>query len=221
MTEELLSAAFLFRYSLPVKHRAELSKPGTSGLKLPEAYALPTLRDLSSRPANFGELRVAWNAAGLGFSLTVRGKQTPTRSSPTQLNTSDSLLLWIDTRNTQNIHRASRFCHQFIALPGNGRGEKSAAHLQQLTIARAREEAPLAATVDLAAWSRLHDDGYQLDVWLGADALQGYDPESSPKLGFFYQIRDRELGDQTLSVDAEFPFDHDPSLWVTLELHPA
>ena len=31
--------------------------------------------------------------------------------------------VWIDTRNTQNIHRAGRFCHRFAFLPVGAGGK--------------------------------------------------------------------------------------------------
>ena len=34
----------------------------------------------------------------------------------------------------------------------------------------------------------------------------------------FYSVRDFELGDDNLSLDSNFPFWEDPSLWVSLEL---
>ena len=61
-------------------------------------------------------------------------------------------------------------------------------------------------------------DGYLLEAWIGAEALSGFEPESNPRLGFYYCLRDAELGEQFLAVGREFPFAHDPSLWATLEL---
>ncbi len=54
--------------------------------------------------------------------------------------------------------------------------------------------------------------------WTPAECLQGYDRDSNPLLGFYYAVKDAELGEQFLTVGREFPFDHDPSLWSTLEL---
>ena len=48
--------------------------------------------------------------------------------------------------------------------------------------------------------------------------LNGYDPEQNPRLGVYYAVRDAELGEQVLSVGADFPFSEDPSLWGVLEL---
>jgi hypothetical protein len=48
--------------------------------------------------------------------------------------------------------------------------------------------------------------------------LNGFDPEQNPRLGFYYAIRDSELGEQVLSVGSDFPYWEDPSLWSVLQL---
>ena len=88
----------------------------------------------------------------------------------------------------------------------------------QLPITRARGDAPLADPKQILTAVETITDGYRLEVWLSAEVLSGYDPAASSRLGFYYAVRDSELGDQFLSVGPEFPFAHDPSLWCTLEL---
>jgi hypothetical protein len=70
----------------------------------------------------------------------------------------------------------------------------------------------------LQSVSRATRSGYELEIWIPAECLQGYDRDSNPMLGFYYAVKDAELGEQFLTVGREFPFDHDPSLWSTLEL---
>jgi hypothetical protein len=60
--------------------------------------------------------------------------------------------------------------------------------------------------------------GYILEGFLPAAVLNGFDPEQNPRLGVFYAVQDRELGEQTLGAGSEFPFAEDPSLWSVLEL---
>ena len=60
--------------------------------------------------------------------------------------------------------------------------------------------------------------GYRLELFLPAAALTGFDPEEHPRLGVCYAVRDSELGDQFLSVNGDFPYMDDPSLWDVLEL---
>jgi hypothetical protein len=208
---------FLFRFLVSVCRQEGLPRRGTHLLNLPSECALPDFGDLDdARP--FGQLRAAWNPAGIGFSLHVAGKKMPFTCDLREPSDADGLQIWIDTRSTQTIHRASRFCHHFCFLPSGAgrRGDEPAA--LQLPIALAREDAPRAKPESLqVACTRSHD-GYVLEAWIAAAALQGFEPESNPRLGFYYSVRDAELGEQFLTAGRELPFAHDPSLWSTLEL---
>ncbi len=208
---------FLFRYSIPVRYVARLPKKGRTLLDLPAECALPSFGELDEqRP--FEQLRAAWNAGGLGFSLSVTGKKMPFSCDLDAPADSDGLQLWIDTRNTQSIHRASRFCHHFCILPAGAGTKRDRPTAVQLPIARAREETPLANPDDVRVAVERRRKGYRLEAWLPGEALGGFDPDANPLLGFYYFVRDAELGEQFLSVGQEFPFAHDPSLWSTLEL---
>lgn len=214
---------FLFRFSFPVQRCGELPKRGKRLLGLSEDFVLSGLGDLQGvRP--FGEVRAAWNDNGLGLSAHVRGKRHPPTADERMPTMPDGFQVWIDTRNTQSIHRASRYCHHFSFAPTGGGRDGEHPFGVQLPIAQARESTPLAAKGSLLVSSELLSDGYRIEIWLRRDQLQGFDPAADreagtpTKLGFFYEIRDSELGDQTLSVDASFPFTFDPSLWSTLEL---
>jgi hypothetical protein len=216
---------FLFRFSFPVRE-VEPSGAQKPFLALDKTPPLPDLGALDAAPP-FATLRAGWNEAGLGFRLEVSGKKMPVFVDSGDPTESDGLQLWIDTRNTQSIHRATRFCHHFAFWPipdhwAKGGGKRSTANAlagtQQLAIALAKEDASMSRAGLLKAVSRPTQDGYELEIWIPAECLQGYDRESNPLLGFYYCVRDAELGEQFLTVGREFPFDHDPSLWATLEL---
>ncbi len=223
---EVVPHPFLFRFAFPVRRCDGLPKRGKKLLDLSADFALPDLSELRGvRP--IGEVRAAWNDDGLGFSVLVRGKKHPPAAEERTPTMPDGVQLWIDTRNTQSIHRASRYCHHFCFAPtGGGRDGESACggFGVQLPIAQARETTPLATKGSLLVNAEILPDGYRLETWLQRDQLQGFDPAANREagtptnLGFFYEIRDSELGDQTLTVDASFPFANDPSLWSTLEL---
>lgn len=213
----LLPNRFLFRYSFPVRYERKLPKSGKKLLDLSSDFALPELGDLDGAKP-FGELRLAWNQGGLGISVEVRGKKRAPQCDPRALETADGLRVFIDTRNTQNIHRASRYCHQFFLLPAGGDPDGAQPCGIQSPILRAREEAPLANPAELHLAGVVSKTGYLLEAWLPASALNGFDPEEQPRLGFYYALRDGELGEQCLTVGAEFPYAIDPSLWSTLEL---
>lgn len=208
---------FLFRYSFPVNNVPKL--PGKRGklLNLPKACLLPDVGELDG-VQSFAELRVAWNEAGIGVSVDVRGKQHPPVGRVDAPTEPDGVQIWIDTRDTQSIHRASRFCHHFCVLPSGGGSAGDEPYAVQLPIARASGDAPLAEPEQLLTAVETRKDGYRIEVWLPTEVLNGYDPAASGRLGFYYLVRDSELGDQFLSVGPEFPFAHDPSMWSTLEL---
>lgn len=214
----LVPTPFLFRYSLPAQQVKGLPKRAkTSLLALPESCSLPDLRQIDDED-HFGDVRVGWNAKGIGVSALVTGRTAPLACDSKRPAESDGLQIWIDTRNTQNIHRASRFCHHFCFLPASKNGKPERPFATQLEIARAREETKLADGKSLSVLVNAKKGGYLLEAWIPAKCLTGFDPEATPRLGFYYYLRDSELGDQFLTVGDEFPFANDPSLWSTLEL---
>jgi hypothetical protein len=214
----IVPTPFLFRYSLNAfKVKALPKRSKTSLLALPDSCSLPNLREVEDAPV-FGDVRVGWNEKGFGISVHVSGRTMPLSCDTKNPTESDGLQVWIDTRNTQNIHRASRFCHHFCFLPASKTGKPDKPFAQQLEIARSREQVTLADAKSLSVSVTAKRGGYLLEAWLPAKVLNGFDPEATPRIGFYYHLRDSELGDQYLTVDEKFPFANDPSLWTTLEL---
>lgn len=202
-----------------MKRDDHLPRSGKFPLKIGAEYSLPEVEELADGRA-LGDLRLAWNPTGLGIRIEVRGKKKPPKCDGAQLLDSDGLQLWIDTRNTQNIHRASRFCHHFCILPAGDLKDRTRPVFRQLAIARAKEDAPTIDSSQVTVSSELKSDGYILEIWLPTESLHGFEPESNPLVGFYYRIHDQELGEQHLSVGSEFPYQQDPSLWWSLELVP-
>jgi len=211
---QLLPNQFLFRYTIPVRYHARLPKSGKQLLKLSKQYQLPAFGPLDDQ-RDFGEVRMAWNRNGLGFNVIVNDKTKPVAYLQKDPEKSDGLQIWIDTRNTKNTHRASKYCHQFFLFPQNVDGQ---AEVRQLPIAQAKDQAPQVEVDDFACWSQVTSGGYESELWIPAELLYGLDSQADTQIGFHYLLRDRELGLQSLTVGAEFPVTHDPSLWSTLTL---
>jgi len=211
----LLAPTFLFRFETACLYRKQLWSAKGSGLG--PKHRLPCFAELEGRPT-FADVRAAWSDDGLSFTVRVSGKSQQPWCRNSRLEDSDGLHLWIDTRDTHNIHRASRFCHRLVFLP-LGEGSRGAEPVAEpLTIHRAREHPNPARPGVLKALSQVRKDGYTLEALVPAAALTGYEPAEHPRLGFTYAVMDRELGWQTFTVGSEFPFTEDPSLWGTLAL---
>jgi hypothetical protein len=219
-TNALLAPRFLFRFSVPVLRRDPVWKAG--GAALDETYRLLNLGELDAGTADaensFADVRAAWSHEGLAFNVRVEGKSQPVWCREGRLEDSDGFQVWLDTRATLNIHRASRYCHRFAFLPaGSGPGNVSPL-ADQLLINRARENARPIRPRELQVASKISKDGYLLAAFVPAVALAGFDPLQHRQIGFTYAVFDRELGMQTFATGAAFPFVEDPTCWAALEL---
>ncbi|HEV3121106.1 MAG TPA: hypothetical protein VGY53_04355 [Isosphaeraceae bacterium] len=215
MSAPLIPQVFWFRMALPCTRIDALPRSGRGRLlDLAPECALPDFSRLEGH-ASWAEVRVAWNPKGLGVSFEVTGKTGPIVSDPERPLASDGVQLWIDTRDTRNAHRATRFCHRFVAtLAPGGRG----VNVSQRAIGRAQADAPIARPEAVLSRVDARKSGWLLELFLNAEALHGFDPETNRRLGFAFQVTDPARDDLYLSVGREFPVAEDPSLWATLEL---
>ncbi|MFL5340267.1 MAG: hypothetical protein ACJ8F7_08950 [Gemmataceae bacterium] len=214
----LIPHRFLLRFSYPCRHAANIPLDDDDTLlDLSADYRIDNFAAMDGH-ANFADLRLAWNEAGIGLQVTVTGKEAPPQGTIDRPRGSDGITLWLDTRGDRTFHRASRHCHQFHFLPAAGGNDLDEPLFLQSKINRALQDAPPVSADEVPLRVERVKGGYCLEAFLPAVALNGFDPAEHPKLGFYYAVRDLERGEQTLGVGAEFPFAEDPSLWATLEL---
>ena len=114
--------------------------------------------------------------------------------------------------------RASRFCHQFILLPAGEGAKLQNPVAELLNINRARDNPIQPARGELKVHSAVGKGGYKMSGWIPATAITGYDTDDHKRLGFYFAVKDRELGWQTFALGSEYPCLTDPSLWGSLEL---
>ncbi len=220
LANNLLAPRFLFRFAVPLKRLDPLwpidAKKLTDDHRLPPLSRLDVGSESVERP--FAELWAGWSPLGISLVLRVNGKNQLPWCRESRIDESDGLQVWIDTRATHNIHRASKFCHRFAFLPSGGGSDASGAIADQMLINRARENARPVKPRELQVASKVTQKGYDLAAHIPESALGGFDPANYPRIGFTYAVLDRELGLNTFASGAGFPFDEDPSCWATLEL---
>jgi hypothetical protein len=223
-TAPLIPQILWFRYAFACPRVENLPRSGkTSGLlDLPESCRLPALVRLEDRPS-WADMRAAWNPDGLAIDVRVRGRKSPLAAAQPTAGLLDGIQVWVDTRDTRDIHRATRYAQRFQARLLPGKGSLYQVELTQKPIPRALADAPTAPASALQARAERLPDGWRIELFLGAAALHGFDPEINRRLGLMLHAADSELGDEFLGVGREFPIEGDPSLWHTLELrdHPA
>ena len=193
---------------------------GDALLDLSSEFSIASLCVLDGQE-EFAELRICWNAQGLGFQATITGKKQPPEGDNTRPRSSDGITIWIDTRDSRSSHRATRYCHQFHFLASGAGPDREDPCFVQSKIHRALQDAPFCNPSEIMFRCTNEPSGYFMEAFLPSQALAGYDSEECPRLGVCIQVHDRELGDQIYDSTLDFPFSEDPSLWSQLILvHP-
>ncbi|QDT59574.1 hypothetical protein SV7mr_20830 [Stieleria bergensis] len=208
--DRLIDPTMLFRFEIDIRSCDAVWS--TKGICLDESYRIPTFGSLADRQV-FADLRLGWSEKGLAFFLSVRGKKQLPWCRETRLEESDGLRLWIDTRCSPSIHRATKYCQQFAFLPsGTGPGRQRPV-ATMVNIPRALSTPKPAPPDRLSIRATAKQDGYELSGFIAAQALTGYDPTQQPRVSLHYQVNDREFGLQTLGLADDYPVDSDPALW--------
>jgi len=163
------------------------------------------------------DLDESFQLPGFLITVAVTTKKQALWCRHSELLDSDGLQFWIDTRDTHNVHRATKFCHWFTVLPASGPKDNKPL-VSMLKINRSRADSPTINRSPVQATSEIKKNGYVLRVFVPGETLNGWDANEHRHLGFNYAIIDRELGQQTLAIGPQLPIQEDPSLWQSLHL---
>jgi len=213
----IVPPSFLFQYQLSVPRIDDLPRKKGRGLQLPDTARVFVPATMNDGVAGLN-VRLAWNPDGVGMELIVRGKKLEISGRRSDLKHSDHVLVFIDTRQTANVHRATQFCTALQILPSDeAADDRPTAQLIDIAQQRGTHREQDAKGVVLAV--ELVSDGYRLELWIPAAQMPGFaeTPEIG-HLGFYVVVEDTELGQLPLSIGDDFPVAHDPSTWLQLNL---
>ena len=210
----LIDPTFLFRFEVPIRqHDCEFgTSAAKSGLELPETCRVPSFGALSGQRA-FADVRMAWDKTAIAFTLEVSGKKTLPWCRDSRTEDSDGFHLWIDTRCSPGIHRATQYCHRFLFMPTGGGPKRETPMTGLMPINRARQNPKSPPNGSILVHVQARHDGYRMAGRIAAEAMTGFDAVQYPRIGLYYAVIDRELGWQTFSLGEEYPVVEDPSLW--------
>ena len=213
----IVPPSFLFQYSMAVPRVEAIPRKKGSLLQLDDGCSLFVPGSMNDTDNAFG-LRMAWNPEGLGVELDVPGKKLPPAGRHKDLKNSDYISLFVDTRHTANVHRATEYCLSLVVLPcDEDADEKPTAAFVEIAQQRAskRDRDGRKCPVQV----HVRPDGYRLEIWIPTSQMFGFDeaPEIG-RIGFSCLIHDTELGEIPLNVGGDFPVAFDPSTWLQLEL---
>jgi hypothetical protein len=214
--ERLLDPSLLVRLKLKALRvdRAFAIRPET----LPDEAILPSLNTELSGELKFAQVRMAVGSNAFFFQLDVQGKKQLPWCRESRLEDSDGLHVWLDVRNSRDVHRATKYCYRIGFFP-MGRGPKADLPFAGWApINRARENSQPPPDDRMAIRSAVQGDRYRVVASLHFEALPGIDLQDFPVIAFYYGVQDRELGWQSLALQPTFPVAEDPSLWGQLQI---
>ncbi|MEM7454078.1 MAG: hypothetical protein AAF456_06950 [Planctomycetota bacterium] len=217
MSKQIVSLVprnLMFKYRIACR---PFDKKWKKNLELPESHKLPCFGEFEQQQ-RFADVRTGWNSGGLFLSVRVEGKKQSVWCRSTQLLESDGIQVHIDTRNTGNVHRATKFCHWFLLLPAGGGSSHDQPVATMLKINRAKDDPPSFNPGAISVSAKTSKDGYLLSAFIPAESMNGWNTEDHRMIGFNLAVVDREFGWQTLGAGPELPIKEDPALWQTLEL---
>lgn len=213
----LIPNRFLFSFEFALRYRSALPTIDGKLSRWTDEDMVPDLGELDGQ-RSFATVRACWSEAGIAVACEVTGKRRPPHCNPHEYWKSDVLRLCLDMRDTRTIRRATRFCQQFYFMPTGGGASGQSPTGGSVPLKRAREDAPAVSADDLTVASRVHATGYDLEALIPAHCLSGFDPGEHPRIGFYYMVEDRDLGQQYLTVGDDLYWYTDPSTWATAAL---
>jgi hypothetical protein len=216
-TAPIIPNRFLFKFEFPLYRCPAPPKMDGRAADWDEHFKLPALHTLDGQPG-FGDVYAAWDDDGLYIACAVHDKPGPPRCDTAHFKQSDHLRLMTDMRDTRTIRRATRFCQQWYLMPAGAGRRRDEPVGGSATIQRAQDDAPVVRAGDIPIASRVGKTGYSLTAHLPARVLSGFDPVENPRIGFYYNLEDLELGHQSLTVGDDLSFWFDPSTWPTAVL---
>jgi hypothetical protein len=211
----LIDPTLLFRFETTLRMRKFTHNP--ESWVLPADCRLPAFDALAGRP-HYAEVRMAWSEDGIVFWMQATNKKQLPICREQRPGDSDGFHLWLDTRNSADIHRASRYCHHFAFCPMGAGTKRDRPFMALVPINRAKENPQPIMPNALQSQVKLAVNGYQISGIIPASAMTGFDPQQFPQLGFWWAVMDDERGWQTMSLSREYPVTENPSLWSTARL---
>lgn len=181
-------------------------------LKEDRSYVLASTADCLDEES-FADLYCGWNEEK--FSIRAKSNVPFKKVGDTDFRKGDCLEIFIDTRDLKSKAVITRFCHHFIFFPVEFQGH----HAREISRFRNEDTHRLCSPEDLEVNAELESDGYTLAIDIPAHCLFGYEPETSPKIGFTYRFNRAEGPPQHFSVSSqEYAIEQHPALWATLKL---
>ncbi len=213
----LIPTRYLFDFEFPLLYRSKLPRINGKLQDWSDEYLLPTFSQLDNQ-TDFGLVYACWNQDGLAIACRVAGKKRALVCDPQRYWAGDNLRLCSDMRDARSNKRATKYCQQFYFLPTGGGPKKNKPVAGSAQIKRAKDHAPSISVDRIEVASSVRKTGYSMEAIIPSACLSSFDPEQHHRIGLYYILEDRELGQQYPTVGDDLNWHVDPSTWPTAVL---
>jgi hypothetical protein len=187
------------------------SKSPPSSKLMRRGFLLPDTSEWLAEE-HFADVAAAWNESGLFFGIFVN--KPFEESLYPRFSDGDAVELFFDTRDLKTAGFTTRFCHHFLFLPESVQGIQA----EELTHFRTEDTHPICDPADLQITAEFDKKGYELQIFIPAHCLHGFDPSSFERLGFTYRIHRLKGLPQHFSLSSQhFTLEQHPRLWATFK----
>jgi hypothetical protein len=192
-------------------HHVESGFPKITGSKKGK-FLLPDTTDLCN-DFPFAEMGMGWNREGIELLADI-GVPYRQIHYPDVVR-GDSVELFFDTRDVKTAGFNTRFCHHFFFLPEEVEGHQAG----EITRFRTEDAHELCDSAELKVKAQLKHASYQLQIFIPAHCLFGYDPDQFDRLGFTYRVNRAGGPPQHFCVVTDdYQIDQQPALWSSVKL---
>jgi hypothetical protein len=207
--EELPALAPLEFFSLEGQLRYSKTPPSSKIMR--KSFMLADTTEWLAEE-RFADVALAWNESGLFIDVFV-DKASDECFYP-RYDEGDAVELFFDTRDLKSAGFATKFCHQFVFLPRAVQGITA----QEVTHFRTEDTHPLCDAAELQVVTEIGKKDYELQIFIPAHCLCGFDPSSFERLGFTYRIHRHKGAPQHFALSSQhFSLEQHPRLWASFK----
>lgn len=175
-------------------------------------YLLPSFSELLDQES-FAQVAMCYSNKGVWIAVEVE-KSFEEVFFP-KVEQGDGIEIFIDTRDVKSVGSMHKFCHHFIFLP------KPVTDFMACEVTRLRVEDshPLADPSLLHVNATFSKNSYEMRIFIEADALYGFDPDQTHRIGFAYKIHRYKKSTQDFSLSSQdVQIEKYPQLWASITL---
>lgn len=187
------------------------SKTPPSSKIMRRSFMLPDTSDWLAEE-RYAEVALAWSEAGI-FADVFVNKPFEEAAYP-RFAEGDAVELFFDTRDLKTAGFATRFSHQFVFLPAPVQGISA----QEISHFRTEDIHPLCDSSDLQVTVEIGKKDYEMQIFIPAHCLHGFDPSSFDRIGFTYRIHRYRGAPQHFALSSQhFSIEQHPRLWASFK----